>query len=77
MPTKPKRTRARTHVPVILKKTLLLDQTLLDRAKTVLGARTETDTITQALQTVVRREQQIAGIRALSGLGPIDASRIG
>jgi hypothetical protein len=77
MPAKTKRASSRAHVRVILKKTLLLDQTLLDRAKDLLGARTETDTVTQALETVVRREQQIAGVRALSELGPIDGRRIG
>jgi hypothetical protein len=59
------------------KKTLLLDQSLLDRARQALGARTETETVTQALETVVRRGQQIAGLRALASLGPIDPARIG
>lgn len=58
------------------KKTLLLDQQLLDRARRALGARTETDTVTQALEAVVRREQQVEGLRALAALGPIDATRI-
>ena len=58
------------------KKTLLLDQNLLDRARLALGARTETDTVTQALEAVVRREQQVQGIRALAALGPVDAARI-
>ena len=58
------------------KKTLLLDQSLLDRARQALGARTETETVTQALETVVRRGQQIAGLRRLASLGPIDAARI-
>jgi hypothetical protein len=58
------------------KKTLLLDQSLLDRARQALGARTETETVTQALETVVRRGQQIAGLRTLASLGPIDPARI-
>ncbi|MGH7575542.1 MAG: type II toxin-antitoxin system VapB family antitoxin [Longimicrobiales bacterium] len=58
------------------KKTLLLDQRLLDRARRALGVRTETEAITQALQDVVRREQQIQGLRTLAALGPIDATRI-
>jgi hypothetical protein len=58
------------------KKTLNLDQALLDRARQTLGARTETDAITQALEAVVHRGQQIQGIRALAELGPIDSSRI-
>jgi len=59
------------------KKTLNLDQALLDRARQTLGARTETDTVTQALEAVVRRGQQIDGLRALAALGPIDRARIG
>jgi len=58
------------------KKTLLLDQQLLDRARQALGARTETDAVTQALEAVVRREQQILGLRVLATLGPVDESRI-
>jgi hypothetical protein len=58
------------------KKTLLLDQTLLDRARQALGVRTETDTVRRALEAVLRREQQVQGIRALATLGPIDPARI-
>ncbi len=59
------------------KKTLNLDQALLTRARQTLGARTETDTVTQALEAVVRRGQQIDGLRTLATLGPIDRARIG
>lgn len=58
------------------KKTLMLDQRLLDRARRALGVRTETEAITQALEAVLRRERQIEGLRGLAALGPIDASRI-
>jgi len=58
------------------KKTLNLDQVLLDQARQALGARTETDAVTWALEAVVRREQQIQGLRKLAALGPIDPSRI-
>lgn len=58
------------------KKTLRLDQDLLDRARRALGARTETDAITQALEAVVRRDRQIQGLRMLTALGPIDSSQI-
>jgi hypothetical protein len=58
------------------KKTLLLDQALLDRARQALGLRTETHTVRQALEAALRREQQVQGIRALAGLGPIDPARI-
>jgi hypothetical protein len=58
------------------KKTLVLDQDLLDRARQALGARTETETVMQALEGVVQREAQIQGLRRLATLGPIDAARI-
>ncbi len=59
------------------KKTLLLDQDLLDQARQALGTRTETDTVIRALEDAVRRRVQIEGIRALARLGPIDPTRIG
>jgi hypothetical protein len=79
--TKPKRGTVRTvalrqSVPTGRKKTLRLDQDLLDRARQALGARTETDAVTRALESIVRREQQVQGIRALAALGPIDMARI-
>ncbi|MGH7628693.1 MAG: type II toxin-antitoxin system VapB family antitoxin [Gemmatimonadales bacterium] len=58
------------------KKTLRLDQELLDRARQALGVRTETDAVTRALEAVVRRQQQVEGIRLLASLGPINAARI-
>jgi Bacterial antitoxin of type II TA system, VapB len=75
----PRRLRAptpRLRRPAGKKKTLLLDQSLLDRARQTLGARTETETVTQALEDVVRRGQQVAGLRSLAALGPIDPTRI-
>jgi len=80
MPTR-KSGLARDPRPVIRgpdprKKTLRLDQDLLDRARQALGARTETDAITQALEAVVRREQQVRGLRLLASLGPIDPAPI-
>jgi hypothetical protein len=58
------------------KKTLRLDQELLDRARQALGVRTETDAVTRALEAVVRRQQQVEGIRLLASLGPVDVTRI-
>jgi hypothetical protein len=57
------------------KKTLLLDQQLLDEARVALGARTETDAVHRALEMVVRRERQLAGFREFLKLGPLDATR--
>jgi hypothetical protein len=42
----------------------------------MLGARTETETITRALEAVVRRGEQIQGLRALAALGAIDGRSI-
>lgn len=58
------------------KKTLVLDQALLDEARVALGARTETDAVTRALEAVVRRGQQVEGIRVLARLRSLDPSRL-
>jgi hypothetical protein len=76
---KPKARKVAEPQPMVTrarKKTLIIDQQLLDRARHALGARTETDAVAQALQAVVRRELQIEGVRALAVLGPIDPSLI-
>src|SRR2546423_1669943 len=74
MPAKkpwPVRVTARTG----RKKTLMLDQDLLDQAREALGARTETDTVMRALEDAVRRRRQIEGIRALARWGRSDRRR--
>jgi hypothetical protein len=76
MTSKTKPVRHRSAARTSAKKTLNLDQTLLDLARQTLGARTETDTVTRALEAVVRRGRQIDGVRALAALGPIDVMRI-
>lgn len=58
------------------KKTLNLDQALLTEARVALGARTETETVLRALEAIVRRARQEAGLREFLKLGPLDASRI-
>lgn len=57
------------------RKTLNLDQALLDQARRTLGARTESETVTRALEAVLRRGQQIQGLRELAELGPIEDAR--
>jgi hypothetical protein len=76
MPRTPNRRAAHGPVAVPRKKTVLLDQGLLDRARQALGARTETAAIAEALTRVVQREQQIQGLRRLARIGPIDPTRI-
>ena len=58
------------------KKTLNLDQVLLDEARVALGVRTETEAVHRALELIVRRSRQERGFREFLKLGPIDASRI-
>ena len=58
------------------KKTLRLDQALLDSARRALGVRTETDAVTRALEAVVRRERQAQALGLLASLGPVDSARI-
>jgi Arc/MetJ family transcription regulator len=58
------------------KKTMRLDQRLLDRARRALGARTESETVTRALEAVVRCGYQIEALRLLAKLGPSDSRLI-
>jgi Arc/MetJ family transcription regulator len=58
------------------KKTLNLDQALLDEARAALGVRTETEAVHRALELLVRRRRQEIGFREFLKLGPLDASRI-
>jgi hypothetical protein len=53
----------------IRRKNLNLDQAKLDRAVELLGARTETDALDQALDLVIFHEEAAAGLRALAGRG--------
>lgn len=64
------------HVVRTQKKTLNLDQGLLDEARAALGVRTETEVVHRALELIVRRNRQEAGFREFLKLGPLDASRI-
>lgn len=56
----------RTKTPKV-RKNLRLTQAKLDRARELLGAETETETVEQALDLVAFREEVIAGVRRLAG----------
>ena len=56
----------------IRRKNLNVDQAKLDRAVAILGARSETDAIDQALDLVLFREELIGGIGRLSGSGGVE-----
>lgn len=71
------RTPARRRTPLRQRKTLDLDQPLLDEARRVLGAPTETDTVRLALERVVRNRRFADRIRSLGRLGlEIDRARV-
>jgi hypothetical protein len=53
----------------VVRKNLRLSQSKIDRAKRILGTRTETETIEQALDLVAFRKEVVEGIEALAGTG--------
>jgi hypothetical protein len=56
----------------IRRKNLNIDQAKLDRAVSILGARSETDAIDQALDLVLFRDELVDGIRSLAGAGGVE-----
>lgn len=58
------RTKARK-----VRKKVRLTQAKLDRAKSILGAETETDAIEQALDLVAFRKEVLDGVRRQAGRG--------
>jgi hypothetical protein len=52
-----------------VRKNMRLRQDLLDRARRVLGVETETETVEQALELVVFRQEVVEGIRRIAGSG--------
>lgn len=53
--------------PHIRRKNVNIDQTKLDRAVEILGARSETDAIDQALALLIFRDELVAGINRIGG----------
>jgi hypothetical protein len=51
----------------IVRKNMRLRQDLLDRARRVLGTKTETETVEQALELVTFRKEVAQGIRRIAG----------
>jgi Arc/MetJ family transcription regulator len=54
-----------------VRKNMRLDQDVLDRARKILGTRTETETVAQALELVAFRHEVVRGIRAIAGSGAL------
>lgn len=55
----------------VVRKNLRLTQDKIDRAKKILGTRTETETVEQALDLVAYRKEVVAGIERIAGTGAI------
>jgi hypothetical protein len=75
MTNPPRSRRARPAVagkPTIRRKNMNIDQEKLDRAVEILGARSETEAIDQALDLLVFREELLSGIDRIAGNGGIE-----
>lgn len=55
----------------VVRKNLRLTQEKIDRAKRILGTRTETETIEQALDLVAFRQEMLEGIERIAESGGI------
>ncbi len=61
-----------------VRKNLRLTQAKIDRAKKILGTKTETETIEQALDLVAFRKEVIAGLESFAGSGLVlDPDEVG
>jgi hypothetical protein len=56
----------------VVRKNMRLRQDLIDRARKILGTRTETETVEQALEMVAFREEVVEGILAMAGTHAVD-----
>jgi hypothetical protein len=66
----PRRMRMLAETP--RKKNFRLRQSKIDEAMKVLGTKTETETIEQALDLVVFRQSLVEGVRAMKGAGLVN-----
>lgn len=55
----------------VVRKNMRLRQDLIDRARRVLGTKTETETVEQALELVTFRKDVAEGIRRIAGSGSL------
>lgn len=58
----------------IRRKNLNIDQGKLDRVRDLLGAKSETEAVDQALSMLLLREELIAGVRRIGGTGGVEAA---
>ena len=65
--------KVRAKAPTqIRRKNLNIDQVKLDRAVEILGARSETEAVDQALDLLVFRQEIEDGIREIAGTGGVE-----
>jgi hypothetical protein len=64
--------RASKAKRVLRRKNLNVDQVKLDRVRDVLGARTETEAIDQALSWILLHEELMEGIRSIQGTAGVE-----
>ena len=57
--------------PSIVRKNMRLSQTKLDRARRILGTRTETETVEQALDLVAFQHEVLSGVRRMAASGAL------
>ena len=51
----------------IIRKNMRISQDKLDRARQILGTRTETETVDAALDMIAFRQEALAGVRRIAG----------
>jgi hypothetical protein len=56
----------------VRRKNLNIDQVKLDRARELLGVRTETEAVDRALSFLLLREELLAGVRRIAGSGGVE-----
>ena len=58
--------------PTLRRKNLNIDQKKLNQVRSLLGARTETEAVDQALDLVLLRQEVVRGIRRIAGSGGVE-----
>lgn len=56
----------------IRRKNLNIDQAKLDRVRELLGARTETEAVDEALSLLLLREELVRGVERIAGTGGVE-----
>lgn len=57
--------------PRTVRKNMRLSQDAIDRARRILGTRTETETVAEALELVAFRHEVVSGLREVLGTGAL------